>query len=410
MKNFLEKVRMGLKTVGKKVAQQFPTSAVIKVLSYVLTAAAAAALTTALLLPFMYTAVPAGATKLTQLEQLIRDRFIGEVDLTKLEDAAANAMIGATGDRWSYYIPASQMQAYEEQKNNAYVGIGITIQRLEDGSLKIINVTVGGSAESAGVQAGDVIVGVDGKSIAGMDLDAVKDMVRGEENTEVALTVRRGGQEQTISVTRKRIKTPVAIPKLLENNVGYIQIVNFNAGCASETIKAIEELMAQGANKLIFDVRYNGGGYASEMVDLLDYLLPKGEIFRTVDYTGKVQVEYSDAKHLDLPMTVLVNGSSYSAAEFFAAALREYEAATVIGEQTSGKGYFQVTFQLSDGSGVALSIGKYYTPQGNSLEKVGITPDVVVPVDEETAAAIYAGTLDPMEDPQILKAIELLIG
>jgi carboxyl-terminal processing protease len=159
---------------------------------------------------------------------------------------------------------------------------------------------------------------------------------------------------------------------------------------------------------LIFDVRYNGGGYADEMVDLLNYLLPEGDLFRTINYLGNEAVDKSDASCVEVPMAVLVNGSSYSAAEFFAAALREYEWATVVGEKTSGKGHFQVTFPLSDGSAVGLSIGKYFTPKGICLEGVGIEPDVSVAVDQETAAAIYAGTLDPMEDPQILAAIEAL--
>ena len=157
-------------------------------------------------------------------------------------------------------------------------------------------------------------------------------------------------------------------------------------------------------------MRYNGGGYANEMNKVLDYLLPEGELFKTVDYTGKEEVTKSNAKCLEMPMTVLVNGSSYSAAEFFAAALREYEWATVVGQQTSGKGYYQVVYQLSDGSAVGLSIGKYVTPKGVSLEGVGITPDVIVEVTKEQAAGIYAGTLDPMEDPQILAAIAVLKG
>jgi carboxyl-terminal processing protease len=170
----------------------------------------------------------------------------------------------------------------------------------------------------------------------------------------------------------------------------------------------VEQLMEQGAVAIIFDVRYNGGGYAEEMVKLLDYLLPKGDLFRTVDFMGVEDVDKSDAACVELPMAVLVNGSSYSAAEFFAAALREYEWATVVGEKTSGKGHFQVTYPLSDGSAVGLSIGKYFTPKGQCLEGVGLTPDVPVAVDEETAYAIYAGTLDPMEDPQILAAVEAL--
>jgi len=187
-----------------------------------------------------------------------------------------------------------------------------------------------------------------------------------------------------------------------------VTIYNFDDRCAEESIAAIEALLEQGAEKLIFDVRNNGGGYAHEMVALLDYLLPSGDLFRTVNYAGKESVDTSDEQWLDMPMAVLVNSESYSAAEFFAAALSEYEAATVVGQQTSGKGYFQNTFKLNDGSAVGLSTGKYFTPLGESLEGVGITPDVVVEVDAETEAAIYYGTIDSADDPQIQAAVEAL--
>jgi carboxyl-terminal processing protease len=340
---------------------------------------------------------------------LLDQRYIDGVDRTELEDAAADAMVGALGDRWSYYIPADEFQAYQEQKNNSYVGIGVTISAVETGYL-IEKVSEGGPAEEAGILAGDVIVAVDGTRVAGMDMDEGKKLVQGKSGTKVEITVLRAGQEQTISVKRGTVKTPVATGVLLQGNIGLVTIKNFNANCAKETIAAIESLLEQGATALIFDVRYNGGGYANEMNKVLDYLLPEGQLFKTVDYTGKEEVTRSNAKCLEMPMTVLVNGSSYSAAEFFAAALREYEWATVVGEKTSGKGYFQVVYQLSDGSAVGLSIGKYVTPKGVSLEGVGITPDVIVEVTQEQAAAIYAGTLDPMEDPQILAAIAALKG
>ena len=397
-----------LKTFWEKVVTFFKDRPqIITFLSYILVAVAASTLTLALTLTT--TQNPTGQSKLDVLQQLIDDRFIGEVDITKLEDMAANAMIQSLGDRWSFYIPKSEMEGYEQQKNNAYVGIGVTITQMEDGSgLKVTQVTIGGSAEEAGVLAGDIITAVDGKSILEMTLDGVGQLIKGESGTQVVLTVLRNGEQMQITVTRRQIKMPVAVPTMLENNIGLIQIKNFNTNCTKETVAAIKLLQAQGAEKLIFDVRFNGGGYAHEMVALLDYLLPEGELFKTVDYTGKETVEKSNASYLDMPMAVLVNGSSYSAAEFFAAALDEYDAAVVVGEQTSGKGYFQVTYALPDGSAVALSVGKYYTPQGKSLEGVGITPEFVVPVDDKTAAGIYAGTIAPMDDPQILKAIEAL--
>lgn len=347
--------------------------------------------------------------KLNQLESLIQERFIGEADRTAMEDAAANAMVESLGDRWSYYIPADQFDTHKETMENAYVGIGITILARNDGSgFSIEAVTEGGGAEEAGLLPGDLIIGVAGEDVRGMDINQTRALVRGKEGSTVSVTVIREEQELTVQVERRRFETPVATGELLDGGFGLVTIENFDERCASETIAAIEELLSQGAESLIFDVRGNPGGYASELTDLLDYLLPEGEIFHTVTYDGTENIGYSDAACLDIPMAVLVNADSYSAAEFFAAALQEYGAAVVVGTPTSGKGYFQNTYRLTDGSAVGLSIGKYYTPQGKNLQDVGITPDIVSEVDEETYLNIYYGRLTPGEDPQVQAAIQAL--
>ena len=348
-------------------------------------------------------------SKLEQLEDLILTRFIGEAETEELRDAAAEGMIESLDDRWSYYMSAKEFQTHMETANNAYVGIGITIT-VEEGveGFSVMVVNQGGPAQEAGILVGDIIIGVDGTSTIGMEANGARDLVRGEEGTQVQITLLRDGQELTLPVTRREVKTPVAEFEMLEKNIGLVTIVNFDSRCAEETIAAIEELLAQGAEKLIFDVRNNPGGYARELVKVLDYLLPEGELFRTVDYAGKENVDMSDADCLEIPMAVLVNADSYSAAEFFAAAMAEYDAAVVVGEKTSGKGHFQYTYELDDGSAVALSVGKYYTPGGVSLEKVGITPEVEVAVTEEQAAMIYYGTLEPGEDPQIQAAVDAL--
>ena len=356
------------------------------------------------------TAYPGGlsSSKLDQLESLILERFIGEADQTAMEDAAAEAMVDSLGDRWSYYIPASEYDAYQEQMENAYVGIGVTIELVEHEGFRITEVQEGGAAGEAGIQVDDLLVEVDGENVREMTAAEVRNLVRGDEGTDVSLTVLRQGQSLSFSVERRQLQTVVAAGQMLTDDVGLVTIENFDTRCAEETIAVIESLLEQGAQKLIFDVRNNPGGYVAELVEVLDYLLPEGELFRSVDYTGKENVEYSDESCLDIPMAVLVNGDSYSAAEFFAAALREYEAADVVGEKTCGKGYFQTTIRLRDGSAVGLSVGKYFTPKGVSLAGVGITPDEVVPVDEETAVAIRYDQLEPQDDPQIQAALALL--
>lgn len=373
--------------------------------SYVLVAVLATVMT----LTMVHLEIGLKPSKLSELEGLIEERFIGQADPEALEDAAADAMVNATGDRWSYYIPASQYEAYREQAENAYVGVGMTIQATEDESgFLILEVVAGGPAEEAGIQVKDLLIQVEGTDVRSATITEVGDLVKGKEGTYVSLTVLRQGTHETVSVQRKKVQTPVATFEMLPDNIGLVTIENFDERCAEESIEAIETLLENGAEKLIFDVRNNPGGFASELVDLLDYLLPEGDLFRTVRYDGKEHVDKSDADCLDIPMAVLVNSSSYSAAEFFGAALREYEAAVVVGEQTVGKGYFQTTYRLSDGSAVALSIGKYFTPKGVSLAEQGVTPDVVVPVEDSVAADIYYGLLTPDQDPQIQAAVKAL--
>lgn len=378
-----------------------------KILSYVLVAVIASVTTVCCCVAALQPS--AEDSKLLRLQSLLNQCFIGEVDRTKLNDAAASAMVDALGDRWSYYISAEEYGNYQNTMNNVTVGIGITVQALEDGSgYLVLSVTGNSPAVEAGLQKNDVIIAADGKSLAGLTQSEASALLRGEANTQVRLTVRRGGEVKEFIVTRKSFRIPVATYTMLEGNIGLVTIENFDARCAEETIAAIKALQEQGATALIFDVRNNPGGYKHEMVKVLDHLLPSGELFKSEDYRGSVEIDYSDDACVELPMAVLINGDSYSAAEFFAAALNDYDKAIVVGEKTTGKGYFQSTFELGDGSAVNLSIGKYYTPAGISLAGVGLTPEVIEVVDEYTAYMIAVNALEPTEDPQILAAVNAL--
>ena len=380
-------------------------------ISYILVAVLTSVLTITMILVFnvfpSYKAVD--NSKLAYLEQLILERYIGGANQEVIEDAAAKAMIEALGDEWSYYIPKDRFEAYEQQTQNTYVGIGISVAIVQSASgVEIRKVVENSPAAEAGLQVGDRIVGVDDKHADDTPLDELLQMISGEENTTVNLTILREGKQQTVTVTRRTLVSEVVGLQLLAGGVGLITIKNFNENCKTQAIAAIEELRLQGATKLIFDVRYNPGGYVDELVPLLDYLLPEGVLFQTEDYAGNKDVKNSDASFLDMPMAVLVNQQSYSAAEFFAAALSEYEAAIVVGEQTYGKGYFQSVYKLPDGSAVGISIGKYYTPEGKNLAGVGITPDIAVPISQEESAALKAGKLPPEEDVQLQAAIAAL--
>ena len=327
-----------------------------------------------------------------------------------MEDAAASAMVKATGDKWSYYVPAAEYEQHLQNKDNVYVGIGITIAQREDGvGFDILQVQSNGPAEEAGLLQGDILTHVDGERVAELGVNGTSTLIRGESGTYVTVTILRNEEEKEFNVERRTIDAEVATGTMLEGNTGYIKIVNFNSKCARETVTQIESLVEQGAERLIFDVRYNPGGYTSEMNAILDYLLPEGPLFRSVDYNGWEDVVESDSGCLELPMAVLINGDSYSAAEFFAAALDEYDWAILVGQPTTGKSHFQYTIPLNDGSALVLSTGKYTTPNGVVLADVGgLKPEVLVDVDAETYAMLRAGLIEPDEDPQIQAAIAAL--
>lgn len=349
------------------------------------------------------------SAKTAEIAAYLDRYFIDDYDESALADAAASAMVQATGDKWSYYLSADQYDAYAETMSNAYVGIGVTIQVSEDeGGMRIELVTPGSPAEEAGIEAGDIIISVEGQPTLELGMSGTRALVRGEEGTSVHLGMKRGVRAFEVDVTRRSIQTVVASCELLDDDIGYIKIANFDERCAEETLACIDEMLEKGAKALLFDVRFNGGGYKNEMVKVLDRLLPEGVLFRSVDYTGKEETDYSDAACLELPMAVLVNEDSYSAAEFFAAALQEYEAAAIVGTQTTGKGNFQSAFRLSDGSMLNISIGKYYTPNGVSLSETGVTPDVETDLTDEEYAALYAGKLAHDADGQLQAALGVL--
>ena len=349
--------------------------------------------------------------KVAQAAEVIDTVFVGEHDATLMGDAAVAAMIASLGDRWSYYISAEDYAAYEAQMTNSYVGIGITIQtQLQENGLLVTDVTPGGPAEAAGIQAGDILTEVEGQSVVELGREQTVAQVRGEPGTEVNLTLLRGTERYDCAPVRQTVQDIVVESKLLADGIGYISIDNFDLNSAEQTIAAVDAQIEAGATALIFDVRNNPGGMKDELVEILDYLLADGQpVFTSKSYTGQTVTDYTEDGHaVDLPMAVLVNAESYSAAEFFAAALQELEAARVVGEPTSGKGYFQITYPLSDGSAMAISSGEYFTPNGLSLANVGITPDETVSLSDEAAYQLYLGGLAETDDVQLQAAIAWL--
>ena len=354
-----------------------------------------------------------GAEGLGMMEAmlLIKTKFVGEHDIGAATDQAMDALIDGLGDRWSYYMDADAYAAQQESRSNSYVGIGVTVTYPEEGGLMIQSVTEGGPAAAAGLVPGERITAVDGTPLTAENQQEAAAMVRGPEGTQVTLTVEdAGGGVREVTVTRATVEEHPAEGELLPDGTGLVTIRNFNSRCAEESIAAVEDLVDQGAERLVFDVRNNGGGDVSELTELLDYLLPEGPIFRSRTKEGLERVVTSDASCVDLPMAVLVNGNTYSAAELFAAQLQEMDWGVVVGEPTFGKGFSQQTFSLANGGAINLSTARYYTGQGVSLIGAGLTLDQEVALTEEEAAKLAAGTLSPQEDPQLQAALALLEG
>lgn len=323
--------------------------------------------------------------------RLVNTSFVGEYDETQVVDAALAGMVEGLDDRWSYYLTAEGYAAQQQRRTNQYVGVGITVDYTLEEGLRIVEVAAGGPAEEAGLRPEEVITAVDGFSLAGEARYEGADRITGEAGTPVTLQVRSpDGGTRAVEVVRRALESNPVSSRLLEGEVGYVRLANFYDNSAARLEEAVTGLREQGARALIFDMRNNGGGYLSELTDMLDFLLPEGPIFRSRDRAGNETVTRSDAACVELPMVVLVNGETYSAAEFFAAELQEWGVARVVGEPTTGKGYSQQTYELPHGGAMAISTGAYFTGQGTSLIGTGLTLDLEVALTDEGDAQLEA--------------------
>lgn len=327
------------------------------------------------------------AMSFVEIEKVIDENYIGDVSRETLYNAAASAMVRSIDDKWSYYMSPEEYAAYKLSSANEYAGIGVGVKLNDSGEFEIMSVDEGTPAADAGLTVGQTIVAVDGESVEELTLAELQELIRSKVNKDFPITVADSkGDESTVTISCEVIfKNPIS-SKMLNNNIGYIKISNFEAGCSEGTIGAIEKLTAEGAKAFIFDVRDNPGGLVSELVSLLDYLLPDGDLFVSVDKAGNETVKTSDKICMSSKMAVLVNANSYSAAEFFAAALQEYDWATIVGEHTTGKARSQITIELENGGAVHISTHKYLTPERVDLaEAGGIKPDIEVQNTDEDA-------------------------
>ncbi|WP_346704125.1 S41 family peptidase [uncultured Agathobaculum sp.] len=345
--------------------------------------------------------------KLREIDRIAAEQYVGEFDEEKVADYAAVGYVTGLEDQWSTYIPADQYEAYRLSSEGKGCGIGVSVISGDD-SVRVYLVYEDSPAAQAGIEKGDYIVGAEGLTVEQDGADTVIDAIQGEEGTEVTVSFskEKDGAVQEATMQRAMVTQKMAWGQMLDANIGYIRIENFHVGSAEQFQQVLDELLADGAQSLVLDVRHNGGGRVKEMSEMLDPLLPEGTIMTLRTKSGSETVYESDAEMIDQPIVVLVDDQSISAAEFFAAALQEYDRATLVGTHTTGKGRAQQTFELSDGSALNLSVEEYFTPQGNNLAGVGIAPDVEVALTDAQSANFYF--LSPEEDPQLQKAVEIL--
>lgn len=329
----------------------------------------------------------------------IDKHYIGEIDEQKLLDETLKGYVKGLDDEYSEYMTAEEWKEYEADALGNYVGIGIYISMDKDDNVVILSPIKGTPAEAVGIKAGDIIIGVNNESVVGKNSSDVSNLVKGEEGTKVKVTVLRDDKTLDFEVERKAIKVYHVESKMLENNIGYIQLMTFDEGCAKELKTKYEELKKKGAKKIILDLRDNTGGLVDEALQIADYIVDRDKkILITVDAGGNK--EYDIAKEEPIiteDMIVLVNEYSASASEILLGALKDNGDAKSVGTKTYGKGVIQSVFFLKNKSVLKLTIQEYYTPSENKINKIGIQPDYVVEDNEETE-----------EDEQLQKAIELL--
>ncbi len=353
------------------------------------------------------------AMRYIEIKNVVDREYIDEVDRSAMGDAAAAAMISGLGDRWSYYMSPNEYKAFQLSSTGEYAGIGVAILKEEGGGFEVISVNMDSPAALAGLTAGMVITSVDGIDLRDKTLDQARTLIRSRLNTKFTLGLSRG---DPIEVDCSGVYKSSVHCRLEKTMAGYVQILNFEAGTAQDAIDGIEALLNQGASALVIDLRGNPGGLATEVADFLNYLLPSGTLFIQRDKDGHEDVTTSDGMCIQLPMAVLINGDTYAEAEVCAAAIKEYQWATILGEPTTGKTRTQETIALSDGSAIRLSTGTYLTGSRMDISAAGgVTPEYIIHNTDPSSAGTTAGTTGESTgtgatstDEQLMNALKML--
>lgn len=345
--------------------------------------------------------------KIDTLMQVIDYYYLYDYDKDEMVDAIYKAVMSSLGDPYTVYYTADEFNAFMESSSGSYCGIGVVVQQnIQTGLVTAVRPYEDCPGYEAGIRPGDLILAVDGTEITGMDLNTAVALIKGEEGTSVTITLQRDEEVFDVEVTRRQIDVKTVNYRMMDDNIGYIQIEEFDEVTSEQFSQALDSLIEQGMEALVIDIRDNPGGILDTVVAMLDEILPEGTIVSVKDRNGTAQEYTSDANtKLTVPLTVLINGNSASASEIFAGAIKDYGVGTLVGTTTYGKGIVQTAFSLRDGTGVKITIEDYYLPSGKSIHKVGVDPDVEIDLPDELKTYV---TIPEDEDVQLQKAIEIL--
>lgn len=346
--------------------------------------------------------------KLANIDSIVRANYIGTIDDTELTDELLTGYMKGIGDKYGAYLDADLTKQLTLDNEGKSVGIGVSVVKTDDGEIKVVSVTDGSPAKKAGIEPGDLITAVDGKNVADEGYTASINALRGEAGTDVAVTLSRGGTQSKLTITRTEYTTATVTSRTI-GDVGYVRITEFDANTATQFSDQVDALTKSGVKALVFDVRNDPGGLLDAVEKMLDKLLPAGPVVRQKDKSGKITTIYtSDASEVKLPMAVITNGSTASAAELFTAALKDYGKAKSVGDTTYGKGTMQRIFDLGDGTSLDLSVAYFYPPKSDNFEGKGVTPDIPVTLSDAKTARFYE--LSDDEDDQLQAALDYVNG
>ena len=346
--------------------------------------------------------------KIEYLEKMIDQEYLGEVDNDEMAEGVYAGLVYGLGDVYSRYYTADEYAQETASTDGAYAGIGVSIQKNKNGGVQVAECYEGGPGADAGLQTDDVITAINDTDVTDMELSDVVSLIRENKDKTIVLTVFRENEEKSreISVDVTDVELPSVFGEMLDKKTGYIQITQFTGVTPQQYKDMFDELKDKGMERLVIDLRDNPGGLLTSVCDILREILPEGLIVYTEDKYGNREEETCDGKHqLNMPLAVLVNENSASASEIFAGAVQDHEVGTIVGTTTYGKGVVQELRQLSDGSAVKLTVSNYYTPNGNSINKVGIKPDVEVKL---ASVLLNKDEITHEEDNQLQKALNVI--